>query len=104
MIYLIISLANISNSPVQHGGWAEEKDIDCFPYSPDSDLPQDSAIIAWYSKIVEAASTCGVNLRMPSARLKQKFEEAGFINVTVEEFVVTFGSRPRKKILKEIKR
>jgi hypothetical protein len=92
----------MSRSSVQRGGWVEVKDIDFFPYSPNGSLPQDSAITAWHSKVLEAASICGIDLRLSSSQLKQYFEEAGFVNVTVEEFILPCGTWPRNKKLKQI--
>ncbi|KAE8445828.1 hypothetical protein EG329_012751 [Mollisiaceae sp. DMI_Dod_QoI] len=67
------------------GGWLEIKDFDLIPASQDGSLPQDSAIVRWHS-----------------SSLKAHAEQAGFINVTIKEFVVPFGIWCRDPKMKQV--
>ena len=76
--------------------------MDFIALSDDGSLPQDSKIKEWHRLICEGASYANINMRMSSAALKTKFENAGFTNVEVVNKKIPMGRWPEDQKLKEI--
>jgi len=63
------------------GGWVEAQEFDLNPSTDDNSFPLDSAIIKWHNLFHEGMLKGGCNMHGSSQELKQKMEEAGFVNV-----------------------
>ncbi|KAE9368193.1 S-adenosyl-L-methionine-dependent methyltransferase, partial [Stipitochalara longipes BDJ] len=84
------------------GGWAEVQDMDFAAFLNDTSDPQDSMMNHWQQLICEGASNANINMRISSATLKTKFENAGFTNVQVVDKIIPMGKWPKDRKLAEI--
>ena len=70
--------------------------------SDDNSLPQYSSINEWHQLICQGALYANINMRISSAALETKFENAGFTNIQVINKKIPMGRWPRYARLKEI--
>ncbi|KAL5348141.1 hypothetical protein ACLOAV_006621 [Pseudogymnoascus australis] len=81
-----------SRAKLAPGGWVEIKDIDFHPLSQNFSLPLDSYIVRWHELLEEASSLAGnVNFRFDAARLADRLQNLGFINITIKTFRLPLG-------------
>lgn len=83
------------------GGWVEAQDFVLRPYSDDDSLPAESKIAQWHALSHEGLMVAGRNVWETSTEISSYFKDAGFVNVTVEEFKLPLGPWPKEKRLKE---
>jgi len=78
------------------GAWAEFKDWDARPYTPEGSLElPDNTIKKWHAIAIDACEYKVGASPNPGIFLKQKFAEAGFINIAEKVFEVPVGSWPK---------
>jgi hypothetical protein len=83
------------------GGWVEAQDFDMVALCDDGSLAPDSAIVQWHELFVKGALMAGIDMRVSASRLKEYFEDAGFVNITKEEFKLPIGPWARDPRLRE---
>lgn len=79
----------------------ESQEFDLIALSDDNTLPPNSAIEQWCSLLVGGALSGGINLRLQPAALENAMKEAGFVDVTVQEFKLPIGLWPAEPRLRE---
>lgn len=79
----------------------ESQEFDLVTLSDDDTLPPNSAIEQWCSLLVSGALSGGIQLRIKPAELETAMKEAGFVDVTVQEFKLPIGLWPAELRLRE---
>ena len=82
---------------VKPGGWVEFQDWDGYPVSPDGSL-EGTALQRYYDEVYGAFEDAGYEIR-PGPKLERWFQDAGFVNVHVEKFVLPYGIWPKDPYL-----
>ncbi|KAL1991059.1 hypothetical protein VTN49DRAFT_5563 [Thermomyces lanuginosus] len=85
---------------VRPGGWVEFQDWDGPPYSEDGSL-SGTGLEQYYNEMYSAFQKAGHEVR-PGPKLEQWFNDAGFVNIHVEKFVVPHGVWPKDPHLKKL--
>ncbi|KAL1996319.1 hypothetical protein VTN49DRAFT_371 [Thermomyces lanuginosus] len=85
---------------VKPGGWVEFQDWDGHPVSEDGSL-NGTALQRYYDEVFDAFETAGCEVR-PGIKLEEWFRGAGFVNIHVENFLVSYGVWPKNKHLKKV--
>ncbi|KAL1989718.1 hypothetical protein VTN49DRAFT_6915 [Thermomyces lanuginosus] len=85
---------------VKPGGWVEFQDWDGYPVSPDGSL-EGTALQRYYDEVYGAFEDAGYEIR-PGPKLERWFQDAGFVNVHVEKFVLPYGIWPKDPYLKKV--
>ena len=82
------------------GGWIEMCDLDCHPVSDDGSLPDPSQTAAFMNHVHEAGLKVGLDTHA-SGKFAGLARDAGFEDVTSEEFDLPVGGWPKDARLKQ---
>lgn len=76
------------------GGWVEFQDFDLKHYSEDNSIPEGNHVLAIHDLVIEACEKTGRSLRI-GRELRQRAEQAGFVNVQEHVFRIPLGPWPK---------
>lgn len=96
----VSSLVKKAYSCTKPGGWVEFQDWDIMIYSDDGST-KGTNIEQYYFHIVKAFEKAGYEAR-PGPKLKQYFEEAGFVDIHVQKYRIPMGTWPKDKYYKTL--
>lgn len=83
------------------GGWVEWQHKHPWIVSDDNTLPENSAMQQWSKNVFEAAEKFGAPFG-DTVRIKQRMEDAGFIDVQEHILKLPIGPWPKDKRLKKV--
>ncbi|KAI5856820.1 S-adenosyl-L-methionine-dependent methyltransferase [Tricharina praecox] len=83
------------------GGYIETAELGCTCYSADGHIPEDNPLRASFDMIVDAMSQIGRTFPQPGV-LKERLEQAGFVDVTEVCYKQPLGPWPKDKKLKQL--
>ncbi|KAJ5107355.1 hypothetical protein N7456_004030 [Penicillium angulare] len=85
---------------IRPGGWIEQVELTIDLFCDDDSLPKDSAASRWGEINRKAAEKCGRPCDL-FATLEKRIQEAGFVDIHVQDQKWPIGPWPRDKLLKE---
>lgn len=70
--------------------------------SDDNSIPDDCALQQYFTKVSEALPKAGIQSTLDGEAYKKLMEEAGFVDVVVQQFKMPWGPWPKKKNIKHL--